>query len=103
MPPFITLTGKSNKDYVFTVLSLNRKLPDSAGLYVVTNTIRDNEGEIQHTPLQIGSCEDLSKLFDQNQFQELRNTGSNRVCIKIEEITEYRQQIEQDLKEKYQL
>ena len=101
MSPFITLTGQSNRDYVFTVLPLNRKLPASAGLYVVTNTISDRESQVKHTPLRIGSCRDLSKLFDQQQLQELRNEGLQRVCVKIEEITENRQQIEQDLRAKY--
>ncbi len=96
----MTLTGKSNRDYVFTVLSLNRKLPHSAGVYVITNTVFD-DGEVLHHPLSIGSCRDLSKLFDETKIEELRNDGMNRVCVKIEEITENRHQIENDLKGKY--
>lgn len=103
MSPFITLTGQSNRDYVFTVLPLSRKLPASAGLFVVTSVVPDNEGQMHHTPLRIGSCRDLSKLFDQQQMQELRNEGLHKICVKIEEIMENRQQMEQDLKAKFQL
>ena len=103
MSPFITLTGQSNKDYVFTTLSLNRKLPEAAGVYVVTNTVSDQSGEILHHPLLIGSCDDLSKLSDETEIQKLRNAGGNMICVKIEEVTENRQQIERDLKAKYQL
>ncbi len=103
MPPFITLIGQSNREYVFTALPLNRKLPSSAGVYVVTHAMRDNEGQVHHTPLRIGSCRDLSKLSDKIAIQELRNAGGKMVCVKIEEVTENRQRIERDLKAKYQL
>ena len=101
MPPFLTLTGYSNRDYVFTALPLNQKLPNSAGVYVVTTAISDDEGQIHHTPLQIESCRDLSKLSDESAIQALRNEGANMICVKIEEVTEKRHQIEQDLKAKY--
>ena len=101
MPPFITLTGQSGRDYVFAVLPLNRKPPDSAGVYVVTNTIPDSDGQIYHAPLQIGSCDDLSKLFDTKENLEMQKDGLKRICIKIEEIVEKQQQIKNDLSEKY--
>ena len=103
MPPFITLIGQSNREYVFTALPLSRKLPNSAGVYVITNTISNDEGQVHHTPLQIESCHDLSKLFEEGKIQDLRNQGANMICVKIEEVTDTRQRIERDLKAKYQL
>lgn len=101
MSPFITLTGLSNREYVFTALPLNRKLPDSAGVYVITNTICDQEKQVHHQPVLIGSCDNLSKRFDETDIQELRNEGANYICVKIEQITENRHQIERDLMAKY--
>jgi len=101
MPPLLTLTGQSNKDYVFTALPLNQKLPSSAGVYVVTNAISNDEGQVHHTPLQIESCSDLSKLSDESAIQNLRTEGATMICVKIEEVMEKRQQIERELKAKY--
>lgn len=83
------------------VLPLDGKLPHSAGVYVLTNTVTNNKGEILHHPLRVGSSADLSQLLTEPKIQGLQKQSANRVCIKIEEITEYRSQIEQDLKEKY--
>ena len=101
MSPFITLTGQSNRDYVFTVLPLNRNLPEAAGMYVVTNTVFDQADDILHHPLLIGTCDNLSELSGESKIQQLRNSGKIMICVKTEEVTENRQQIEQDLKAKY--
>lgn len=83
------------------VLPLDGKLPDSAGVYVLTTTTSDQAGEILHHPLLVGSCTDLSKLLDDQEIQKMQNERTNRICVKIEEITENRLQIEQDLNTKY--
>ncbi|QDT91461.1 hypothetical protein Pan161_31190 [Gimesia algae] len=83
------------------VLPLDGKLPHSAGVYVLTHTTSDQEGQILHHPLRVGSSADLSQLLAEPGIQELRNEKANRVCIRIEEITEQQSQIEQDLKAKY--
>lgn len=83
------------------VLPLDGKLPHSAGVYVLTHTMSDQEGQILHHLLRVGSSADLSKLLAEPGIQELRNESTNRVCIRIEEIVENREQIEQDLKAKY--
>ena len=101
MPPFITLTGQSHKEYIFTVIPLNKKLPDAAGVYVVTTTFQEKNGEVHHTPLQVGSCHDLSKLNNRTRIQKMINDGTNCLCVKIEEITESRLQIEDDLNKNY--
>ena len=101
MSPFIRLIGESNTEYVFTVLPLNRKMPDSAGVYVVTRMVSNSKGQIHHCPVMVGSCEDLSVLFDESAIRELKNDGAHFICLKIEEIPENRRQIEQDLKAKY--
>lgn len=85
------------------VLSLDGKLPHSAGVYVLTNTTSQKEGEILHHPFLVGSCADLSKLLAEPEIEALRNEKANRICIKIEEIPEHRSQIELDLKAKYGL
>ena len=101
MPFFLTLTGQSNREYVFTALPLNRKLPETSGVYVVTNAIPDDAGQVHHTPLRIGNCRDLSKLPNEPAIQDLRSEGANMICVKIEEVTENRHRIEQDLQAKY--
>lgn len=70
---------------------------------MLTSTITDQEGQILHHPISVGSCTNLSKLLDQTEIQEWHNKNVQTICIRIEEITEIQHEIEQDLKRKYQL
>ena len=54
------IKGYSNREYTFDVYSVGSKLPRTAGVYILSNRTKKNDGSGSHKVLYVGKAKSIS-------------------------------------------
>lgn len=93
----ITFTGKSGKEYTFSIYKMDTEFDAIGGIYIFTNRHIEN-GKYVHAPIYCGKTGDLSERFDNHHKADcIKKNKANCLCFMRVDLETRRTEIETDI------
>jgi hypothetical protein len=91
----LTITGKSGKQYVFTIYDINTNFKAVGGLYLFTRLL---ENKTTHKYIYLGITNDLSTRFNNHHKEDcIKKNGETHISIYLESNQTARENAEKDI------
>ena len=91
----LTITGRSGKQYVFTIYDINTTFKVVAGLYLFTRLLEDKK---THKYIYLGITNDLSARFGNHHKDDcIKMNGSTHISICLVSDQAARENAEKDI------
>lgn len=94
----MTITGKSGKEYLFDIYTLDTEFKAVGGIYVFTRRYQGTDSKYYHNYIYCGKTNDLSTRFDDHHKKDcITKNNANCICVKGVDTEKERTDIETDI------